>query len=100
MCHRAGPRSRHGGQSMTGQVSTRRRLVAAVVAGVIAAGAPVLSGMTSAYASDPTRSVNAVIVWDQNAQTAIWDYAQQQPQVQARSFAMVHGAVYDAVNAI
>ncbi|WP_426509548.1 phosphatase PAP2 family protein [Dactylosporangium sp. McL0621] len=39
-------------------------------------------------------------MWDQNAQTAIWDYAQQQPQVQARSFAMVHGAVYDAVNAI
>jgi hypothetical protein len=85
---------------MTGHVSIRRKLVSAVVVGVIGAGAPVLSGMTSAYASDPVRPVNSVIVWDQNAQTAIWDYAQQQPQVQARSFAMVHGAVYDAVNAI
>ncbi|MEX5637462.1 vanadium-dependent haloperoxidase [Parafrankia sp. FMc2] len=43
---------------------------------------------------------NAVVVWDRNAQTAIWDVAGQQPQVQARSFAMVHGAIYDAVNAI
>jgi hypothetical protein len=37
---------------------------------------------------------------DNNAQTAIWDIAGQQPQVQARSFAMMHGAIYDAVNAI
>jgi hypothetical protein len=85
---------------MTVQLTTRRRIVCAVVAGAVVAGAPALSGMTSAYASDPVSSVNSVIVWDQNAQTAIWDYAQQQPQVQARSFAMVHGAVYDAVNAI
>jgi hypothetical protein len=44
---------------------------------------------------------NAVVVWDLNAQTAIWDVAQQQPpQVAGRGFAMVSGAVYDAVNAI
>lgn len=46
-------------------------------------------------------SVNPVIVWDINAQTAIWDVAGQQPaNVAGRSFAMVSGAVYDAVNAI
>jgi hypothetical protein len=75
-------------------------LVGAVVAGVLAAGSPVAFGTTSVYAADTTTSDNAVIMWDRNAQTAIWDVAGQQPQVQARSFAMVHGAVYDAVNAI
>ena len=45
-------------------------------------------------------AVNAVVAWDLNAQTAIWDVAGQQPNVQGRSFAMVNGAVYDAVNAI
>ncbi|MGW3961531.1 vanadium-dependent haloperoxidase [Amycolatopsis sp. NPDC005003] len=44
---------------------------------------------------------NAVVVWDLNAQTAIWDVAHQSPpQVAGRGFAMVSGAVYDAVNAI
>lgn len=41
-----------------------------------------------------------VITWDLNAQAFIWDVAREQPQVQSRSFAIVHGAVYDAVNAI
>jgi len=45
-------------------------------------------------------TANPVIVWDLNAQEAIWDNAQQPPNAQGRSFAMVHGAVYDAVNAI
>jgi hypothetical protein len=48
-------------------------------------------------------STNAVIAWDFNAQAAIWDVARlarQQPNEQVRSFAMVNGAVYDAVNAI
>ncbi|MEU6717296.1 vanadium-dependent haloperoxidase [Nonomuraea sp. NPDC046802] len=63
---------------------------------VIAAASPIGMGVSTAHARTP----NAVIVWDRNAQTAIWDVAGQQPQVQARSFAMVHGAVYDAVNAI
>jgi hypothetical protein len=77
-----------------------------VLAGSLAAGSLVLSGTSSAAtggsgsAADPRSSVNAVIAWDLNAQEAIWDVAGQQPQVQARSFAMVHGAVYDAVNAI
>ncbi|MFD1546333.1 vanadium-dependent haloperoxidase [Nonomuraea guangzhouensis] len=72
----------------------RRKVVWLAVAGVVAAGSPF------AYASDSRTPANAVIVWDGNAQTAIWDVAGQQPQVQARSFAMVHGAVYDAANAI
>lgn len=85
---------------MTQTVNTRRKLIGAVVAGVLAAGAPIAPGATTAYAADERTSVNPVVVWDENAQTAIWDVAGQQPQVQARSFAMVHGAVYDAVNAI
>ncbi|MBB5076982.1 vanadium-dependent haloperoxidase [Nonomuraea endophytica] len=63
-----------------------------MIAGVVALGSP----PASAADSPP----NAIIVWDKNAETAIWEIARQQPQVQARSFAMVHGAVYDAVNAI
>ncbi|MBF8186031.1 phosphatase PAP2 family protein [Nonomuraea sp. K274] len=76
----------------------RRKAVWPVVAGVVIAGLP--AGSSFAYASDSRTRSNAVVVWDENAQTAIWDVAAQQPQVQARSFAMVHGAVYDAVNAI
>jgi hypothetical protein len=45
-------------------------------------------------------AANPVVTWDMNAQTAIWDVAQQQPNEQVRSFAIVSGAVYDAVNAI
>jgi hypothetical protein len=85
---------------MTVMVHTRRKLMCVAVAGLLAAGAPVVSAGGAAYAAEASTSVNAVVVWDQNAQTAIWDVAGQQPQVQARSFAMVHGAVYDAVNAI
>ncbi|MEU4578660.1 hypothetical protein [Nonomuraea sp. NPDC023979] len=75
-------------------MSVLRKAVGAVVAFVVVAGAP---GASAAEARAPE---NAVIVWDRNAETAIWEVARQQPQVQARSFAMVHGAVYDAVNAI
>ena len=88
------------GPIVTSQVRTRRRVVCAAIAGIIAAGSPVAFGTPPVYAADTNTSANAVIVWDRNAQTAIWDVASQQPQVQARSFAMVHGAVYDAVNAI
>jgi hypothetical protein len=43
---------------------------------------------------------NAVVVWNANAQTAIYEVARQGPYVAPRSFAMVQGAIYDAVNAI
>jgi hypothetical protein len=57
---------------------------------------PVASATSALAGTTP----NSVITWDVNAQTAIWDVARQQPQYQGRSFAIVHGAVYDAVNAI
>ncbi|GAA4592196.1 vanadium-dependent haloperoxidase [Planotetraspora phitsanulokensis] len=78
----------------------KRKAIWLAAAGVVVTGLPAGVGSSFAYASDSHRPDNAVIVWDRNAQTAIWDVARQQPQVQARSFAMVHGAVYDAVNAI
>jgi hypothetical protein len=78
----------------------RRKTVWLALAGLVVAGSPVPFGSSLAYAADSRTPANAVIVWDTNAQTAIWDIAAQQPQVQARSFAMVHGAIYDAVNAI
>ena len=48
----------------------------------------------------PLTPTNSVVAWDLNAQAAIWDVARQQPNEQVRSFAIVNGAVYDAVNAI
>jgi hypothetical protein len=75
----------------------RRKSLRVAVVAAIALAAPLLFGAPSAQA---TTSTNSVIAWDAIAQTAIWDVAQQQPQVQARSFAIVHGAIYDAVNAI
>src|SRR5215208_7206655 len=43
---------------------------------------------------------DAVTQWNQNASTAIFGVAQQPPQQSVLHMAMVHGAVYDAVNAI
>ena len=43
---------------------------------------------------------DAVTQWNQNASTAIFAVAGQPPQVSVLHMAMVHGAVYDAVNAI
>ncbi|MFI0350393.1 vanadium-dependent haloperoxidase [Actinomadura sp. 9N407] len=48
----------------------------------------------------PPAKPNAVITWDMHAETAIYDVAEQSPTSAARSFAIVQGAVYDAVNAI
>ncbi|MFE9748020.1 vanadium-dependent haloperoxidase [Saccharothrix saharensis] len=74
-------------------IRTRR----AVVLVVLALTAP----LTFASQATGVPSPNAVVVWDLNAQTAIWDVAHQSPpQVAGRGFAMVSGAVYDAVNAI
>jgi len=64
--------------------------------------APLAGAPTAAQAQPPSSSdgTNAVIAWDVNAQTAIYEVARQQPYVTTRSFAMVQGAVYDAVDAI
>jgi hypothetical protein len=48
----------------------------------------------------PAAPPNAVLTWNVHAQTAIYETGRQSPTAGARSFAMVQGAVYDAVNAI
>ena len=73
---------------------SRRLAVAALLAVV----SPIAIASTAAATTSTT--TNAVITWDRNAQTAIWDVGQQLPWEQSRSFAMVSGAAYDAVNAI
>lgn len=79
--------------------SSRRRGRWIAVAVALAIGSPAAAAPAVPVAA--SHSPNAVVVWDLHAQTAIWDIAAQQPQtVSQRSFAMVSGAVYDAVNAI
>ena len=68
--------------------------IGAIIGLVAAAPAP------PAAAGGTADGVNVVVHWDQVAQVAIWDVGQQLPWSQARAFAMVDGAVYDAVNAI
>jgi hypothetical protein len=83
--------------AMSGQRRTVHRVATvavAVVSTVVCTGAP-----AHAAPADPA-SPNAVIAWNLHAETAIWAVAGQNPWVQSRSFAMVQGAVYDAVNAI
>lgn len=75
----------------------RRKAVRVAVAWIVA-GSPICLGSSVAYASDGAPRANAVVVWDRNAQTTMWDVAQQQPPEQSRSAAMVHGAIYDAVS--
>ena len=65
----------------------RKRLVVAV-AGVVALIAPA------------TARADAVTAWNVNATAALFTTAGQPPTVGAIHLAMVHGAVYDAVNAI
>jgi hypothetical protein len=75
---------------------TRSRVLGVAVAAILVLASTVALRSTVAQAA----AANPVIVWDLNAQEAIWDNAQQPPNAQGRSFAMVHGAIYDAVNAI
>ncbi|GAA4461499.1 vanadium-dependent haloperoxidase [Phytohabitans houttuyneae] len=65
----------------------------------VAAAVAVTSAPASASPAAP-RAANPVVTWDLNTQTAVYDVARQQPWVQSRSFAMVNGAVFDALNAI
>ncbi len=76
-----------------------RMCLTLTVAAVLASASPLALASPVAYGSS-LGSADSVITWDRNAQAAIWDVAGQQPWVQGRSFAMVHGAIYDAVNAI
>ena len=67
----------------------------------IALTALVLSVLAApiAPAQDATPAVNTVVEWNQHANDALLA-AGQPPHVYMLHMAMVHGAVYDAVNAI
>ncbi|MFB9237950.1 phosphatase PAP2 family protein [Plantactinospora siamensis] len=94
---------------MTSPHGTLRRALTTAAA-LLMVGVP--AGAAPAYGADPagadpagltsagTGTADAVVAWDLNAETAIWDVAREQPQAQSRVAAMVHGAIYDAVNAI
>ncbi|MFF5081149.1 vanadium-dependent haloperoxidase [Actinoplanes sp. NPDC000266] len=58
-----------------------------------------LTVLTPGASSAAGRS-DAVLAWNVHAQTAIYEVGRQSPTAGVRSFAMVQGAVYDAVNAI
>jgi hypothetical protein len=72
-------------------VSTRRPRVAALLAVAAALAALAAPGLARA---------DAVTQWNSTAATALLVTAGQPPQVSVPHLAMVHGAVYDAVNAI
>ncbi|WP_225994166.1 vanadium-dependent haloperoxidase [Actinomadura rudentiformis] len=55
---------------------------------------------TTAAQAQGAAKPNAVITWNSHAETAVYEVARQSPTASARSFAIVQGAVYDAVNAI
>lgn len=80
-----------------------RRLCGAVMAALVLAAPVALTPLapTHAVASDrPDTLPNAVVTWDIHAQNAIFEIARQPPTTASRSFAIVQGAVYDAVNSI
>ncbi|GAA0456203.1 hypothetical protein Ade02nite_05050 [Paractinoplanes deccanensis] len=74
-----------------------KRLLGTAVAAVL--GLTVLTP-GAAPAQPAVARPNAVLAWNIHAQTAIYEVARQSPTAGVRSFAMVQGAVYDAVNAI
>jgi hypothetical protein len=75
-----------------------RRALGLAVATALALTTPAVLAPGAAHAGRPVP--NAVVAWHVHAQTAIFDVARQSPTAATRSFAMVQGAVYDAVNAI
>src|SRR4051812_25906687 len=66
-------------------------LAATLVAGPFAA---------TSVAATPPEAAAAVLAWNLNANDAIVSVGRQPPHVALLHFAMVQGAVYDAVNAI
>ncbi|XVU23967.1 vanadium-dependent haloperoxidase [Actinoplanes sp. CA-054009] len=70
--------------------------------GFLGAAAVAVLGLTvlTPGASPAAGRSDAVLAWNVHAQTAIYEVGRQSPTAGVRSFAMVQGAVYDAVNAI
>jgi hypothetical protein len=60
----------------------------------------VLLAVLGALIAPAAAHADAVTQWNANASSAIFGVAQQPPQLSVPHLAMVHGAVYDAVNAI
>jgi hypothetical protein len=60
----------------------------------------IVAFVVATLAAAPPAAANSMTDWSARAQHAIVDVAQQLPWYQTRSFAMVSGAAYDAVNAI
>jgi hypothetical protein len=71
----------------------------ALAAAALLAGASGVASSGSALAA-PQAETDAVAQWNLNASNAIFVTAAQPPQLSVPHLAMVHGAVYDAVNAI
>src|SRR5215212_7718456 len=59
-----------------------------------------LLAVAAALAAPAFARADTVTQWNQNATIALMATAGQPPQVSVTHMAMVHGAVYDAVNAI
>ena len=74
----------------------RRLWIPVVAAALLAALVAPVSSPATAEASTP----DAVVVWNEHATDALIVTALQGPTVAILHLAMVHGAVYDAVNAI
>jgi hypothetical protein len=89
---------RNSGQLRSLRGVTALALTALVMTALTLTG-PVASRPAAAQARTAA-TPNAVITWNIHAQTAIYETARQSPTATTRSFAMVQGAVYDAVNAI
>ena len=78
---------------MKEQLGSRARLRAAALLGAAAAA-------VTALAAPGVAQADAVTQWNLNASNALMATAGQPPQASVPHLAMVHGAVYDAVNAI
>jgi hypothetical protein len=76
--------------------------VVAILAVTLLVGVPFAtppSALDSRALAQPA-TPDAVVEWNLNASNAIFVTAAQPPQLSVPHFAMVHGAIYDAVNAI
>jgi hypothetical protein len=76
--------------------ATKRAIAVAALAGSLMAS----TADETPVRAEPAEPENSVLEWNMIATTAIVVTAEQPPHVASISFAMVQGAVYDAVNAI
>jgi hypothetical protein len=81
---------------MTGGATSRIRVLGIVTA--VGAAAVGMSPVLPVDADEPP--VNQVIVWDSHAYAELIAEAKQPPPTSVLHLAMVHGAMYDAVNSI